>query len=119
MGTAIPLIGTYLLFMPYHLCALLGVRIWTFLRQAYLLPVMLCIPLVAVLLLMQRWFVPHSYRQLALHLLAGGLVYGACMAWVYVSNRAFHVGELAPATDKMIVEMSTIRPAVESYEEEI
>jgi O-antigen/teichoic acid export membrane protein len=119
LGTAIPLAGTYLLFMPFHLCSLLGVRVWTFLRQAYLLPLMLCTPLVVVLLLMQRWFVPHTYRQLALHVLAGGLVYGACMAWGYVSNKAFHVGELVPSTDKLIVEMSSIRPAVESYEEEI
>ncbi len=119
LGTAIPLAGTYLLFMPYHLCSLLGVRVWTFLRQAYLLPLMLCTPLVVVLLLMQRWFVPHTYRQLALHLLAGGLVYGACMAWGYFSNKAFHVGELVPSTDKLVVEMSGIRPAVETYEEEI
>ncbi len=119
LGTAIPLAGTYLLFMPYHLCSLLGVRVWTFLRQAYLLPLMLCTPLLIVLLLMQRWFVPHTYRQLALHLLAGGLVYGACMAWGYFSNKAFHVGELVPSTDKLVVEMSGIRPAVETYEEEI
>jgi O-antigen/teichoic acid export membrane protein len=118
LGTAIPLVGTYVLFMPYHLCSLLGIRIWTFLRQAYFLPLMLSTPLVAVLLLMQRWFVPHSYRQLAMHLLAGGLVYGACMAWAYVSNQAFHVGELVRATDKLVVEMSGIRPAVETYEKE-
>jgi len=119
LGTALPLVGTYLLFMPYHLCFILGVRIWTFLRQAYLLPLMLVTPLVIVLLLMQRWFVPHTYRQLALHLLAGGLVYGACMAWGYISNQALHVGELVPSKDKLVVEMSAIRPAVESYEEEI
>jgi O-antigen/teichoic acid export membrane protein len=119
LGTALPLVGTYLLFMPYHLCSVLGVRIWTFLRQAYLLPLMLVTPLVIVLLLMQRWFVPHTYRQLALHLLAGGLVYGACMAWGYISNQALHVGELVPSKDKLVVEMSAIRPAVESYEEEI
>jgi O-antigen/teichoic acid export membrane protein len=119
LGTAIPLAGTYLLFMPYHLCSLLGVRVWTFLRQAYLLPLLLCTPLVVVLLLMQRWFVAHTYRQLALHLLAGGLVYGACMAWAYVSNKALHVGELVPSTDRLVVEMPGIPPALPTYEEEI
>ena len=79
-GTAIPLLGTYILFMPFHLCSRLGIRVSTFLRQAYLLPLMLCAPVVAVLLLMQRWFVAHTYRQLAVQLLAGGLVYGTCIA---------------------------------------
>ena len=88
-------------------------------RQAYLLPVILCAPLVVVLLLMQRWFVPHTYRQLALHLLAGGLVYGACMAWGYVSNQAFHVGPLVPSADKLVVEMPGFSAAVETYEKEI
>ena len=119
LGTAIPLAATYLLFMPYHLCSLLGVRVWTFVRQAYLLPAILCAPLVVVLLLMQRWFVPHTYRQLALHLLAGGLVYGACMAWGYVSNQAFHVGPLVPSADKLVMGMPGFSAAVETYEKEI
>jgi len=96
LGTAIPLLGTYLFFMPFHLCSRLGLRVSTFLRQAYLLPVMLSLPMVAVLLLMQRWFVPHTYRQLAVHLLAGGLAYGACVGWAYVSGKALHAGELVP-----------------------
>ena len=119
LGTAIPLVGTYVLFMPYHLCSILGVRIWTFLRQAYLLPLMLCTPLVIVLLLMQRWFVAHTYRQLALHLLAGGLVYAACMAWGYFSNQDFHVGKLVPSTNRLVVGMPGVPPAIETYEEEI
>jgi O-antigen/teichoic acid export membrane protein len=118
LGTAIPLLGTYVLFMPYHLCSILGVRIWTYLRQAYLLPLMLCTPLVIVLLLMQRWFVAHTYRQLALHLLAGGSVYAACIAWGYFSNKAFHVGELVPSAERL-VGVTGIPVAVETYEEEI
>jgi O-antigen/teichoic acid export membrane protein len=101
LGTAIPLLGTYILFMPFHLCTRLGIRVSTFLRQAYLLPLMLCAPMAAVLLLMQRWFVAHTYRQLAVELLAGGLVYGACLAWAYLTGKALRVGDLGPAVEKL------------------
>ena len=101
IGTAIPLAGTFLLFMPFHLCSRLGIRVSTYLRQAYLLPLLLCAPMVAVLLLIQHWFVAHTYRQLAVPLLAGGLTYAACLGWAYVTNKAFHVGDLAPAAEKL------------------
>lgn len=87
--------------MPFHLCSRLGIRVSNFLRQAYLPPLMLCAPLVATLLLMQRWFVPHTYRQLAVHFLAGGLVYGACIAWAYVTGKALHVGNLVPLAEQL------------------
>ncbi len=93
-GTALPMLGTYILFMPRHLCSKLNIRVWTYLKQAYLLPVLLCMPCVAALLLMQRWFVPHSYRQLAVHMLVGGGVYAGCAGWAYLSGKALKVGEL-------------------------
>jgi O-antigen/teichoic acid export membrane protein len=65
IGIAIPLAGTFLLFMPFHLCSRLGIRVTTYLRQAYVLPLMLCAPMAVVLVLMQHWFVAHTYRQLA------------------------------------------------------
>jgi O-antigen/teichoic acid export membrane protein len=101
LGTAIPLLGTYIVFMPFHLCSRLGIRVSSFLRQAYLLPLTLCAPLVAVLLLMQRWFVAHTYRQLGVQLLAGGLVYGACCAWAYATGKALHVGNLVPLAEQL------------------
>ena len=55
IGTAIPLAGTFLLFMPFHLCSRLGIRMGTYLRQAYLLPLILCAPMSAVLILIQHW----------------------------------------------------------------
>jgi len=94
VGTAIPMLGTYLLFLPRHLCSRLGIRVGTFLREAYLLPVLLTAPTVLVALLMKRWFVPHTYRQLAVHLLAGSIVYGAGLAWAYRSGKILRVGEL-------------------------
>jgi len=117
-GTAIPMIGTYIIFMPQHLCSRLNVRIGTYLRQAYLLPVMLTVPAAAAVLLMQRWFVPHNYRQLAAQLLVGGVVYGAALGWAYLKGKAFHVGELehraltAPDTGMIAAEVETVQEDV-------
>ncbi len=118
LGTAIPLAGTFILFMPHHLCSRLGVRLSTYLKQAYLLPVMLSVPLVVVLLLMRRWFVAHTYRQLAVQLLAGGLVYAVCLGWAYVTGQALHVADLAPTKEAMS-EMASVPPAFESYQDEV
>ena len=95
MGTAIPLACSMILFMPGHLCRQLGIRVRTYLREAYALPLLLVAPLVAVLLLMQRWFVPHRYWQLAVQLLIGGTVYGLGLVWAVVTKRVLRVGDLA------------------------
>ena len=104
LGTAIPLLGTFVLFMPWHLCSLLGIRMWTYLRQAYLLPTLLCAPLAVVLLLMRRWTVAHSYRQLVPQLVIGSLVYGLCVGWAYLSNRALHTTNLAAPSASLPLE---------------
>jgi O-antigen/teichoic acid export membrane protein len=117
LGTAIPLLGTYVLFMPWHLCNRLGVRMWTYLRQAYQLPLLLCAPLAMVLLLLQRWIVPHSYRELIPQLLIGGIVYGLGLAWAYFSNRALHAANIS--TPAAVVQLDPISPAVESYSEDV
>lgn len=117
LGTAIPLAGTFLLFMPFHLCSRLGIRISTYLHQAYLLPVMLCTPTALVLVLMQHWFLAHTYRQLAVQLLAGGLAYAACVGWAYATDRAMHVGELVPAAAELAAEMPPVPPVFEGYRE--
>lgn len=119
LGTAIPLAGTYLLFMPFHLCSRLGVRLGTFVWQAYSLPVVLCLPLVLVLLLMQRWFGAHTYLQLASQLSMGGIAYGLGLAWAYRTNRALHVGDLTPPTEKFGTQITGIATVVESYQEDV
>jgi O-antigen/teichoic acid export membrane protein len=116
-GTAIPLLGTYLLFLPYHLCSRLGVRISTFVQQAYLLPLILCAPMAAALWLMRRWSEPHSYRQLIPQLLVAGLVYGACLAWAYWSKRMLHVGELSAMIESPEIALNS--PSIENYPEEV
>jgi O-antigen/teichoic acid export membrane protein len=95
LGTAIPLTCSMVFFMPGHLCKQLGIRLWTFLREAYTLPLLLSAPLVITLLLLQRWFVAHKYWQLGIQLLIAGAVYGAGLAWAWFTGRALKVGELA------------------------
>jgi hypothetical protein len=45
---------------------------------------------------MQRWYYPHTYGGLAVHLLIAAAVYGIGVLWVVTTKRAFHVRELAP-----------------------
>ena len=114
-GTAVPMLGTYILFMPRHLCSRLNIRLSTYLRQAYLLPFVLSLPMVLTLLLMQRWFIPHNYRQLVIHLLAAGAVYAVCVAWAYTTGKALHVENLQnvsntgqPKEAVVVAEMETL-----------
>lgn len=118
-GTAIPLAGTFLLFMPYHLCSRLGIRVTTYLRQAYALPLILCAPMALVLVLMQHWFVAHTYRQLATQMLAGGLTYAVCVGWAYVTDRALHVGDLTPSPLDLVPEIPTLPSAFEGDQEDV
>ncbi len=112
-GTAIPLLCTTLYFMPRHLCRLLGVRIRTFLREAYTLPLLLVVPLVAALLLMRHWFHAHTYLQVGLQVLISMLPYGLGVAWAVWSKRVFQVGELSGlAMDEVATAL------IETYQEE-
>lgn len=120
VGTAIPLAATYLLFMPRHLCSRLGIRLSDYVRQAYLLPLMLCTPAALFLLIMQSLFVAHTYRQLIPELLATGAVYAVCLWWAYRSNRAFQVDDLALAGGGLnSVVPSPITPASPDPQQEI
>ena len=95
LGTAIPLTCSVLFFMPRHLCKKLDVPLWTYVRESYTLPFLLCLPLTAVLLLMQRWFIPHNYKGLGLQLLIAGAVYGSGLLWAIRTNNALRVEESA------------------------
>ena len=94
IGTAVPLVVTTTCFLPWHVCRRLQIRMSTYLREAYSLPVLLCIPLTVVLLLMKEWFVPHNYLQLVVHVAVAGLVYGLALWWAFASKRATRVGKL-------------------------
>jgi O-antigen/teichoic acid export membrane protein len=106
IGTAIPLTCTMVFFMPRHLCHKLGLRVGDFLRHAYSLPIILCMPMVAVLLLMHYWFVPHTRLQLAGQVLAAGLTYGLCMLWAFMTNNAFHVADLNPVGGQALFDVA-------------
>lgn len=116
LGTAIPLLGTFLLFMPWHLCSRLGVRITTYLREAYLLPLMLCVPLASVLLLMRRWVIPHTYRQIIPQLLVAGIVYGLGLGWAYRSDRMLRTRALIPSP--VALPLEPVASGVENFPEE-
>jgi O-antigen/teichoic acid export membrane protein len=114
-GTAIPLAVTMIFFMPGHLCKQLGIRVRTYLREAYFLPLLISAPMVFALFLMQRWFIPHTYAQLALQLLIAGTIYGLGLLWVVLTKRALRVGELAPKEIQVIAEITTPE-VVETYQ---
>jgi O-antigen/teichoic acid export membrane protein len=94
VGTAAPLAITTICFLPGHLCRQLQIRIGTYLREAYFLPLIVCAPLIVALLLMKQWFVPHNYPQLSAHLVVAGAVYGLSLWWAFASKRAMKVGTL-------------------------
>jgi O-antigen/teichoic acid export membrane protein len=94
IGTAIPLACSMILFLPRHMCRLLGIKLTTYLYRGFLLPLLLCIPVVMVLLLMQRWFVPHRLSQLLIQLAIAGSVYAMGMAWAFLTHRAWDIGHL-------------------------
>ncbi len=115
VGTAIPLTCTMVLFMPSHLCAKLGLRIGTFLREAYSLPVILCTPMLVVLLLLHHWFVPHTWLQLATHAFAASLTYGLCMLWAFLTDKAFHIADLSPIEGEALLEVTIPTQSEASY----
>ena len=98
LGTAVPLSFTCLVFLPRHMRKQIGVPIGTFVRQAYTLPVLLTLPLVAALWLANRLFYPRNLIQLTLETLVVSSVYGVGLLWAYRTNRAFHVAEIAGLT---------------------
>jgi O-antigen/teichoic acid export membrane protein len=86
IGTAIPLLCTSLVFLPRHMCRQLDVPIRKFLVEAYFYPVVLCLPMILVLILMQRSFYAHRYPQLILNLMAGLAAYGVGLAWFILTR---------------------------------
>ena len=100
-------------FLPHHLCRLLGIRLSTYLYSTFTLAIALCVPLVAVLLLMQHWFVPHRFGQLLIQLLIAGVVYGMGLAWAFWTHRAWDVGQLGGNQENDVT-----LALVETYREE-
>ena len=53
------------------------------------------IPLVIVLLALQRWFVPHHLLQLSLQLAIGLAVYSLGVGWAVWKKKVWHVKGLS------------------------
>src|SRR6202171_6005334 len=108
LGTSIPLCCTFLLFMPRHLKKQLGVPVSSFVRQAYLLPLLLNLPLVAVVWLANRFFTPRNLVQLVMEIGAAFLIYGIGVLWAYKTGRVLRVTELGspllPETAQVVTE---------------
>ena len=91
VGTAIPLLCTSIVFLPYYLCRLLKVSVWQFVNQAYSYPIALCFPMVALLFWMRWFFYPHNNILLLLEILAGGAIYGVGVLWFFCTREPMGV----------------------------
>jgi O-antigen/teichoic acid export membrane protein len=112
-GTAIPLTCTTLYFMPRHLCRLLNVPIGAFLREAYTLPLLLCVPQVTVLLFMRHWFIAHTYVEVGFQVLISLIPYGVGVLWAIWTKRVWQTGDLSgQQMDEVAVAL------IETYQEE-
>jgi O-antigen/teichoic acid export membrane protein len=119
LGTAIPLTCSMLFFMPQHLCKKLDIHLRTFVRESYTLPFLLSLPLAAVLLLMRSWFVPHNYRQLAVQLFIGAVVYGLGLLWVVMTNRALRVDDSSLLGHSVPAQTLEVSPPEEIYQQDV
>ena len=107
IGTAIPLFCTMVFFLPGHMCRLLGIRMSTYLREAYALPVLLCVPMAATMLLMRSWFVPHTYLTLLVHILVAALVYATGLVWAFAGDRLTTFSLPAAASRTLSIEAAS------------
>ena len=83
-GTAIPLACTSLLFLPRHLCTVLGMPLGTFLSRAYRLPLVFCTFQAAALWLMNSRFPVHTYFGILLQIVLSGSVYSVALLWAFL-----------------------------------
>jgi len=113
VGTAIPLTCSMIFFVPQHLCRLVGIRLRSYLYQAFSLPLAMCVPVIAALLLMRRWFVPHRLSALLVQLAIVAVVYGGCLSWAFFTHRAWDMGIVNENPEDEIT-----RALVTGYQEE-
>jgi O-antigen/teichoic acid export membrane protein len=93
LGTAVPLCCTFLLFMPRHMKKQIGVPVGNFVRQAYSLPFLLNLPLIALVWTANRYFTPRNLIQLVIEIGSAFLIYGIGAFWAYKTGRIFKVTE--------------------------
>ena len=111
LGTAIPMFCSMVFFLPWHMCHRLGLRMSTYLGQAYTLPLVICAPMIVTMLLLKLWFVPHTYVQLGMHLAIAGAVYALTLAWAFRTQR---LTRYSPEPKEMELELAAAVVATES-----
>jgi O-antigen/teichoic acid export membrane protein len=79
LGTAIPLACTSILFLPFHLCRVVKLKLSDYFRQAFFYPLCASVPLAMTLWILDRFMQPKSYWELLPELAAGAAVYGVTM----------------------------------------
>jgi len=94
IGTAIPLSFTAIYFTPRFLARELEMKQATFLREAYTLPILLCLPMTAALLALREWLPVHHLLPLLGEILLSMSVYGAGLFWAVRTGHVYKVGEL-------------------------
>ena len=94
IGTAVPLTFTAVYFTPRYLAGILKVKQTTFLREAYTLPLLLCMPQVAILLAMRQWLPVHHLLPLLGEILVSLAAYGVGLFWAVRTGHVYKVGEL-------------------------
>lgn len=75
IGTAIPLIGTSVLFLPWHMCRLLHLSLKEYVAT-FFYPLLCIVPFCLSLWALERWVRPVTWMGLLGEVVAGGLVYG-------------------------------------------
>lgn len=97
-GTAIPLTVTALYFFPRHVCRVLEMRVVTFVKEAFVLPLGVSAPLVPLLFWMRSSFPAHHYLQLFPQLFAVAALYGLILFWATRTGRLWQTRELSIAS---------------------
>jgi O-antigen/teichoic acid export membrane protein len=96
IGTAIPMVFTNVVFLPRHLCRLLGLRMRNFLQEAYVYPISITIPLGLILWVADQWIRPATYAGLLLELVIGAIPYGlGLLIYFYRKEKPEQLGSSA------------------------
>lgn len=109
LGTAIPLTCTSIFFLPRHLCRILDVRMGRFLRDAYLLPLGVTLPMTGALLLSKQWY-PPGYGALLLQTALAAVVYAGTWLGVAWARRP-HGAQVRMRLTKLLQQVAGQRQA--------
>jgi hypothetical protein len=72
------------------------------------------LPFIGALLLMKRWFIPHTYLEVGFQILVCLIPYGAGVLWAILTKRVWRVGQELTSAGMDEVSVALI----ETYREE-